>query len=112
MVTGCMTQQAYEGPKLPSDEVAHIAGDLRVTAGTPLSLILRQVDGNTLSVGQSSVDVLPGQHQLLVDCQVAETKSTSRHAITVDVYAGEKYRLVAQTAPGLRGCDEVALVPQ
>jgi hypothetical protein len=107
-----MTQQAYDGVKLPADQVAHIAGDLRVTAGVPLTLILRQIDGNTLSVGQSAVDVLPGQHQLLVDCQIAETKSTSRHAITVDVYAGEKYRLVAETAPGLHGCNEVALVPQ
>jgi hypothetical protein len=107
-----MTQQAYEGPKQPSDAVAHIAGDLRVTAGSPLSLILRQVDGKTLSVGQSAVDVLPGKHELLVDCQVAETKSTSRHSINVEVYAGEKYRLVAETAPGLRGCNEVALVTQ
>ncbi|HEU4600743.1 MAG TPA: hypothetical protein VFS24_02185 [Steroidobacteraceae bacterium] len=105
-----MTQQAYEGAKLPGDQVAHIAGDLRVTAGAPLTLILRQVDGKTLSVGQSSVDVLPGTHQLLVDCQIAETKATSRHAITVEVYAGVKYRLVAETAPGLRGCNEVALV--
>jgi hypothetical protein len=107
-----MTQQAYDGAKLPADQVAHIAGDLRVTAGAPLSLILRQVDGNTLGLGQSAVEVLPGTHQLLVDCQIAENKSTSRHAITVEVYAGEKYRLVAQTAPGLNGCSEVALVPQ
>jgi hypothetical protein len=111
-LTGCMTQQAYEGQKLAADQVAHIAGDLRVTAGAPLSLILRQVDGKTLSAGQSAVDVLPGKHQLLVDCQVAETKATSRHALEVEVYAGEKYRLVAQTAPALRGCDEVALVTQ
>jgi len=110
VLTGCMTQQGYEGPKLPADQVAHITGDLRVTAGSPLSLILRQVDGNTLSAGQSAVEVLPGKHELLVDCQVAETKSTSRHAITVEVYAGEKYRLVAETAPGLRGCNDVALV--
>jgi len=112
MLTGCMTQQGYEGPKLPPDQVAHIAGDLRVTAGAPLSLILRQVDGNTLSVGQNSVEVLPGKHELLVDCQIAETKSVSRHAITVEVYAGERYRLVAETAAGLRGCNEVALIAQ
>jgi hypothetical protein len=107
-----MTQQSYEGQKLPADQVAHITGDLRVTAGAPLTLILRQVDGKTLSVGQSAVDVLPGPHQLLVDCQIAETKAISRHAISVDVYAGEKYRLVAETAPGLHGCNEVALVSQ
>jgi hypothetical protein len=109
-VAGCMTQQAYEGEKRPADQLAHIRGDLRVSAGSPLTLILRQIDGKTLSAAQSAVDVLPGKHQLLVDCQVAETKSTSRHAIAVEVYAGERYRLVAETAPGLRGCNAVDLV--
>jgi hypothetical protein len=110
VITGCMTQQAYEGVQLPADQVAHIAGDLRVTAGAPLTLILRQVDGKTLTVGQNAVDVLPGKHELLVDCQIPETKATSRHAISVEVYAGERYRLIAETAPGMRGCNEVALV--
>lgn len=109
-MAGCMTQKAYEGEKLPADQLAHITGDLRVTAGAPMSLILRQVDGKTLSAAQNAVDVMPGKHQLLVDCQIAETKAVSRHAIAVEVYAGERYRLVAQTAPGLRGCSAVDLV--
>lgn len=104
-----MTQQSYEGPRRPSDEVAHISGDLRVTAGAPLSVILRKVDDRTLGLSESGVDVLPGSHRLLVDCLIRETSSTTRHAIEADVAAGRRYKLVADTGPGLRECEAVRL---
>lgn len=106
---GCMTQQSYEGPRRPADEVAHISGDLRVTAGSPMSVILRKVDNHTLGLSESGVDVLPGQHRLLVDCLIRETSSTSRHSIDVEVAEGRRYTLVADFAPGLRGCESVRL---
>ncbi len=106
---GCMTQQGYDGPKLAGDEVARISGDLRFTAGVPVSALLRQVDGRTLTINQSSVDVTPGSHTLLVDCRVQETDSTSRYSLEVDVAAGRRYRLVAETGPGLRECVSVRL---
>lgn len=106
---GCMTVQMYDGPRRDRDEVVRISGDLRITAGAPLSVILRQVDGRTLNVGQSSVEVLPGEHKLLVDCKIAETDSVTRHAIDVEVFAGRQYQLGAQTGPGLRECTNVAL---
>lgn len=109
---GCMTQQSYEGAKLPRDEVAHISGDLRFTAGAPLSVLLRQVDGRTLSVGENAVDVLPGSHNLLVDCRIQETDSTTRHSLDVEVSAGRRYKLVAETGAGLRECTSVRLEEQ
>ncbi len=108
-LSACMTAQTYEGPRRPRSEVAHIAGDLALSAGAPVSLLLRQVDGITLSVGQNAVDVLPGTHTLLVDCRIRETGGVSRHSIEVDVYEGRTYRLVPETGPGLRECTEVRL---
>ncbi len=108
-LSACMTAQTYEGPRRPRSEVAHIAGDLALSAGAPVSLLLRQVDGITLSVGQNAVDVLPGTHTLLVDCRIRETGGVSRHSIEVDVYEGRTYRLVPETGPGLRECTDVRL---
>jgi CRISPR/Cas system-associated exonuclease Cas4 (RecB family) len=104
-----MTAQTYEGPPLARDEVAHISGDSRITAGAPISVVLRQIDGRTLGIGQSSVDVLPGKHSLLVDCRIQETESITRHAIEQDFFAGRRYRLVAETGPGVRECTGVYL---
>jgi hypothetical protein len=108
---GCMTVQTYDGPRRESDEVARISGDLPVTAGAPVSVILRQVDGRELKLGQIAVELLPGEHELLVDCRIAETSSITRHALDVDVSAGRQYRLVAQVEPGLRACSSVAVEP-
>jgi len=107
--SGCGTAQFYGGPRRDSDDVAHISGDLRVTAGAPVSVILRQVDGQRLGLGQNAVDVLPGKHELLVDCQIAETQSVSRHSIQVEVWPGRRYRLRAETGAGLRQCTDVTL---
>lgn len=106
---GCMTQQSYEGPRLPADEVAHISGDLRITAGAPMSVILRKVDDRVLGLSDSGVDVLPGPHRLLADCLIRETGSTSRHSIDAEVSAGRRYKLVADFGPGLRECESVRL---
>jgi len=109
LCAGCMTQQSYEGAKLPRDEVARISGDLRFNAGSPLSVLLRQVDGRTLNLSENAVDVLPGTHQLLVDCRIQETQSITRHSLEVEVFAGRHYRLVGETGPGLRECTSVRL---
>lgn len=109
LCAGCMTQQAYDGPKLARDEVARISGDLRFNAGLPVMALLRQVDGRVVSVSENAVEVQPGKHQLLVDCVVKEPASTNRYSLDVDVYAGERYRLVAETGPGLRECSAVRL---
>ena len=106
---GCMSVQLYDGPKRDKDEVARITGDPVVTAGSPVTVILRQVDGHDIGVTQTSVEVLEGQHNLLVDCRIAETKGGSRHSLDVEVFGGRKYRLRAETGPALRECTGVTL---
>jgi len=106
---GCMSVQLYDGPKRDKDEVARITGDPVVTAGSPVTVILRQVDGHDIGVTQTSVEVLEGKHSLLVDCRIAETKGGSRHSLDVEVFGGRKYRLRAETGPALRECTGVTL---
>ena len=106
---GCMSVQLYDGPKRDRDEVARISGDPVVTAGSPITVVLRQVDGQDIGLTQTSVDLLEGKHQLLVDCRIAETKRVSRHALEVEVYGGSRYRLRAETGPALRECTGVTL---
>ncbi len=106
--TGCRTAQSYAGERLPSDEVARISGDLPVN-GAPLAVILRKVDRRELGFSESSAEVLPGKHSLLVDCRIRETSSTSRYSLDVEVEAGRRYRLVADAAKGLRSCVDVRI---
>jgi hypothetical protein len=106
---GCGTAQLYDGQRRPADEVARITGDLRINAGSPLTVILREVDNTPLSIGQNAVEVLPGKHRLLVDCRIAETGNVSRHSIEEEFSAGRHYRLGAETGPGLRECTQVTV---
>ena len=109
LVGGCMSVQLYDGPKRERDEVARISGDPVVTAGSPVTVVLRQVDDRDIGVAQTSVEVLEGKHTLLVDCRIAETKSTSRLLLEVEVFGGRHYRLRATTGPALRECTDVTL---
>jgi len=109
MLVGCSTMQAYDGERRNQDELARISGDWRVRAGAPVSVILRQVNDFEVGVRYSAIDVLPGKHRLLADCQVAASKRISRHELNIEVYAGERYRLAAETGPGNRECAAVKL---
>ena len=106
---GCMTLQAYDGSRLPADEVARVQGDFKMRAGAPVSLLLRQVDGITVDVRYSAVDLLPGPHSLLVDCAL-EGAAASRHRLQVDLVAAGRYVIVAETGPGNRECTDVRLL--
>ena len=110
MLAGCDTLRAYEGPHRPKSELARVSGDLRIRAGAPLSLILRRVDEFTLGIRYSAVDLLPGTHELLIDCTVTESGRITRHHLAVDLEAGAHYRLVADTGPGNRECVDVQIV--
>lgn len=112
LLGGCMSVQLYDGPKRDRDEVARITGDPVVTAGSPVTVVLRQVDGRDIGLTQTSVELLEGKHNLLVDCRIAETKAVSRHSLEVEVYGGRSYRLRAETGPALRECTGVSLASQ
>jgi len=109
LLAGCATGRIYEGERRPPDEVARISGDLRVTAGAPVTVILLKVGDHRLGLRENAVEVLPGTYQLLVDCRIAETSQVTRMSIEAEVYAGVHYRLVAETGPGLRECTSVRL---
>jgi hypothetical protein len=108
--SGCQSLEAYDGGRRARDEVALIVGDFRITAGAPLSILLRSVDGVELGLRQRSAAVLPGAHDLLIDCTVTDSKRTSRHHLRVEVEAGETYVLRADTGQGNTVCSEVALI--
>ncbi len=109
LLEGCMTLKGYEGPRLPLNEVARVQGDYKMRAGAPVSLLLRQVDGLTVDVRFSEVDLLPGQHSLLIDCVLTEGAG-GRHRLEVDLAAGRRYVIVAETGPGNRECTDVRLL--
>lgn len=106
---GCFSTQLYEGAKRDRNEVARITGDPVITAGSPITVVLRRVDEHDIGIAQTSVEVLEGEHDLLVDCRLAENKSVSRHALKVNVYGGRSYRLRPEAGPGLRECTSVTL---
>jgi hypothetical protein len=110
-MSGCRTAQSYAGERRSKDEVARITGDTPIN-GAPLAVILRKVDRRELGFSESSVEVLPGKHALLVDCRIRETSSTTRHTLDVDVEAGGRYRLTADAAKGMRGCVDVRIEAQ
>jgi hypothetical protein len=109
-MAGCATFRAYDGERRPAGEVAVISGEAKLRAATPLALVIRAVDGRTVDLRYNSVELLPGKHSLLIDCQVGgEAATASRHAVEVEVGAGERYRLRAEMRPGNRSCERVQI---
>ncbi len=112
-LVACATFHAYDGPALPTREVAIVSGSSKFRAATPLALIIRAVDDRTVDVRYSAVALTPGRHALIVDCQLGtEPGTASRHSIDVDVGAGDRYRLRAEMQPGNRACASVELEPE
>jgi hypothetical protein len=105
---GCATFRAYEGPARPSRAVAIVHGDAKLRARMPLALVIRAVDDRPVDLRYSSVALLPGQHQVLVDCQLGDQLgAASRHRVEVDAVAGARYRLRAEMRSGNRSCERV-----
>jgi len=108
LVAGCGTQRMYEGAPLARDERAIVRADPVVSAGSPVQLRLRQVDGKEVGLSSSKVELPPGKHTLLVDCRVAESGSVGRFTVEAELDAGGHYRLVANTSA--RKCEAVELI--
>ena len=107
LLGGCATERAYEGTARPAAELATIEGAPRVSAGLPLAPLLRKVDERVVGVEYSRVAVAPGTHHVLVDCVMAETHTTTRFELEIETYAGRRYVLVADSAPGNQRCGGV-----
>ena len=103
----CATERSYDGPARPASELATIEGAPAVNAGLPLAPVLRKVDDHVVGVGSSRVSVAPGEHRVLVDCVMSQTHTTTRFEFGIDTYAGHRYVLVADSAPGNQRCGAV-----
>lgn len=109
LCSGCATVNLADDDETTPDALARIMGDYRVTAGLPVTVTLRSVDGKALKFWQYAADVSSGKHRLLVDCHVVASDKLSRHEMNVDVHAGERYRLVATASPR-EGCTDIKFV--
>ena len=107
LLAGCTTERLYEGAALPDGDVAVVRADPAVSAGLPVQVRLRRVDGREVGVSASSVELPPGPHELLVDCHVAASGSMRRFTVAADLAPGRRYRLVADTTA--RNCEAVHL---
>lgn len=105
--TGCATERLAP-PELPPEERAVVRADPALSAGLPVTVRLRQVDGRDLPLSASRIELAPGAHQLLVDCRVRESGALARFALAVEVEAGGSYRLVAEATA--RNCEAVRLI--
>ncbi len=108
LIAGCATQRLYDGPPLPADERAIVQADPVVSAGLPVQLRLRLVDGREVGLMASKAELPPGAHALLVDCRVAESGSVRRFTVEAELEPGGHYRLVAQASA--RNCEAVELI--
>src|SRR5882757_6696638 len=104
MLTACESLAVYDGRYRSKGELAQILGDPRINAGLPVTAVIRRIDEEEVGLRYRGVLVLPGEHDLLIDCTVTESHHISRHHLHVDVDAGVKYRIVANTGPGNREC--------
>jgi len=109
LCSGCATVNLSEEGETAKDALARVSGDYRVTAGLPVTITLRSVDGMALKFWQSAADVQAGNHRLLVDCRVAATEHVARYELNVTVHAGERYGFASEASPHA-GCTEVKFV--
>ena len=56
-VAGCATERAYDGPPLPAGERAIVRADPVVSAGLPVQLRIRRVDGREIGLSASKVEL-------------------------------------------------------
>lgn len=105
---GCATERLYDGEPLPAAEAAVVRADPVVSAGLPVQVRIRRVDGREVGLSTTRVELPPGTHELLVDCLVAESGSVRRFTVAAALEPGRRYRLAADATA--RNCEAVQLV--
>jgi hypothetical protein len=108
LLAGCATERAYEGPPLPAGERALVRADPVISAGSPVQVRIRKVDGRDVGMTTTNVELPPGPHAIVVDCRVAESESVRRFTVQAELAAGGRYRLVAEATA--RNCEAVELI--
>jgi hypothetical protein len=108
LLAGCATARPYDGPPLPAGESATVRADPIVSAGLPVQLRIRSVDGREVGLAASKIELPPGRRVLLVDCRVAESGSVRRFTVEAELEPGRRYRLVAEATA--RNCEAVRVI--
>ena len=109
VLAGCAATPGYDGPRRNRAEVAVVSASLPVTAGAPVRVRLRKVDGTVLAFGIWRIEVEPGPHVLLVDCTTSDPERTTRHEVVFDAEPGARHRLIPVVGSPREGCTSVAL---
>jgi len=86
---------------------AYLSADPRFNAGLPVTVALRKIDSIEVGPFYSRARLAPGDHRVLVDCNVVASQSTVRFELDINAVPGKHYRLVADLAPGNQHCDVV-----
>ena len=99
LVIGCGTTDMIDASDSSASNSAVILGASRGTVlFSPRAVVIKSVDGKSVSVTANSVRVSPGIHLLIVTCyQSLFARNT--HELTVSVEAGETYTLSSQIVP-------------
>jgi hypothetical protein len=108
LAAGCATQRLYDGEPPPPGQTAIVRADPVVSAGLPVQVRIRRVNGRDVSLSTSRVELPAGRHEILVDCRVAETGSVRRFTVAAELEPGRRYRLEAETTA--RNCEAVQLL--
>ena len=99
LLIGCGTTDMIDGPDSSEANLALILGASRGTVlFSPRAVVIKSVDGKSVSVTANSVRVSPGIHVLIVTCYQS-LFSRNTHELTVSVEAGETYTLSSQIVP-------------
>jgi len=96
------TEQMYDGPERARSEAALLIGmsppDPVAAANVPVAQI-KSVDGRRVSGSGTRVEVLPGAHELVVNCKRPGANPTSdTYLLTVE--AGMEYVVTVDPATG------------
>lgn len=106
LVSGCATQQFYEGEKRKSEELAHITNTFGFILDpyAPVTGI-KQIDGKKIGSYNISADVLPGKHEIIVYCSVNYPGAPFKRdfTFTLEAKAGHTYKIQAEKV-GARQC--------
>ena len=107
LISGCAT---YHVSGVPGSAAARVTADPVISAGLPVRVVLRQVDGRPVDLRYSSAELPAGRHEFLVDCRVAESGADSRHVVVAELQPGGHYRFVGVATS--RRCETVELQPR
>ena len=105
LCAGCASVDV--GEITASAPAAYLTADPRFNAGLPVTVALRKIDSVEVGPFYSRARLSPGDHRVLVDCNVVASQSTVRFELDINAVPGTHYHLVADLAPGNQHCDQI-----